>query len=103
MTAATAFVSSPFLYPTSRQFPFDGVCDLIVRALEERNWQVPGIKVKFGDCAAYRMVSRIESAEFRLWFCRIQRRLNTNWNDIAGVTTLVIPQKELHVYEDESG
>jgi hypothetical protein len=51
-----------FLYPHSRQFPFDEVCEQIVRALEERNY-----------------------------------------NDTAAVTEIVIPRKELHVYDDESG
>lgn len=96
-----------FLYPKSRQFPFDEVCDQIVRALEERNWDVPGINVEFdvygsGD-EKYRMVHCIKGDDFKLWFCRIQGRLNLTLNDIAAVTEIVIPKKELHVYEDESG
>ena len=36
-----------FLYPYSRQFPFDEVAEKIVRAIEKRNWKVPGITVEF--------------------------------------------------------
>jgi len=28
-----------FLYPISRQFPFDDTCEKIVRELEKRNWR----------------------------------------------------------------
>lgn len=97
-----------FLYPTSRQFPFDEVCERIVRGLEERNFQVPGIKVTFDEYgtgeAKFRMVKTITGNDFKLWFCRVQGRLgNGRWNDIAAVTEIVIPMMELHVYEDEAG
>lgn len=95
-----------FLYPTSRQFPFDEVCEQIVRALEERNWSVPGITVEFDvygtGAQKYRLVRHIRGDGFRLNFGRPQARMG-NWNDTAAVTEIVIPQKELHVYEDESG
>lgn len=96
-----------FLYPTSRQFPFDEVCERIVRELEARNWRVPDIKVEFdiygtGE-AKYQMVRYIKGDNFKLWFCRIQGRLNNHWNNTAAVSELVIPRMELHVYEDESG
>lgn len=96
-----------FLYPEARQFPFDEVCELIVRALEERNWNVPGITVDFdvrgtGD-EKYRRVSHIKGGDFKLWFGRAQGRLGRNWSNAAAVTELIIPKKELHVYEDESG
>lgn len=35
-----------FLYPTSRKFPFDDACGDVVRGLEARNWDVPGITVE---------------------------------------------------------
>jgi hypothetical protein len=95
-----------FLYPHSRQFPFDEVCEQIVRALEERNWNVPGISVEFdvygtGD-EKYRMVRHIKGQNFKLWFCRVQGNMG-HYNDTAAVTEIVIPRKELHVYDDESG
>ena len=36
-----------FLYPTSRMFPVDEVCEKIVRELEKRDWNVPDINVEF--------------------------------------------------------
>ena len=101
-------VMTEFLYPTSRQFPFDKVCDIIVRALEERNWQVPDIDVEFHEYGSgaqkFRAVSQIKSQDFKLWFCRVQRTMpGGRWNDTAAVTEIVIPGKELYVYDDESG
>jgi hypothetical protein len=102
----TAINEPTFLYPNSRQFPFDEVCEQIVRALEERNWSVPGISVDFDvygtGAQKYRCVRYIKGDDFKLWFCRIQANMGS-WNDTAAVTEIVIPQKELHVYEDESG
>lgn len=95
-----------FIYPKSRMFPFDEVCELIVRALEARNWAVPGISVKFHEYDTgeprYRMVDTIWSDEFSLWFCRIQGMLDNGLNDTGAITRLVIPEMELHVYEDNS-
>lgn len=97
-----------FLYPSVQKFPFDSTCEQIVRELEKRNWQVPGINVEFHEYGSaaqkFRAVSWIKSQDFKLWFCRVQRLLpGGRWNDTAGVTEIVIPKKELHVYEDESG
>jgi hypothetical protein len=97
-----------FLYPTSRQFPVDEVCERIVRELEKRNWNVPGITVEFHDYGTgdqkFRAVDHIRSQDFKLWFCRKQRTMpGGRLNDIAAVNEIVIPKKELHVYEDESG
>ena len=100
-----------FLYPTSRQYPFDKVCEQIVRELEKRNWQVPGIKVDFniygsGD-KKYRLARCIESddLDFRLYFGRIQGSLGEDgyYNDTAAVSRINIPLRELSVYEHESG
>lgn len=86
-----------FLYPTSRQFPFDKVCEKIVRELEVRNWNVPDIRVKFYDYGTgeekYRMVESITGKDFYINFCRGQ----------AAVSEIIIPRKELHVFDDESG
>jgi hypothetical protein len=97
-----------FLYPCSRQFPFDEVTESIVRQLEKRNWQVPGITVDFDDYGSgeekYRMVRYVRGLDFKLWFCRKQRTMpGGRYNDTAAVTDIVIPQQELHVYEDQSG
>lgn len=100
-------VKVQFLYPTSRQFPFDEVCEQIVRELEKRNWQVPGIEVDFHEygrgAQKYRAVSRVVGLDFALRFGRVQQRLPGDWNDTAAVTGINIPKKELHVYNDESG
>jgi hypothetical protein len=93
-----------FLYPTSRQFPMDETCERIVRELEKRGWNVPGIKVEFRDYGpGYRMVDRLSGDDFALWFCRVQGRLTPKWNDTAAVTEIQIPRRELHIYNDESG
>lgn len=97
-----------FLYPYVVKFPFDAVCGQIVRALEERNWKVPGITVDFHTYGTgeqkFRSVSVIAGPNFRIWFGRKQRTMPGGvWNDIAAVTQLNIPMKELSVYEDESG
>lgn len=97
-----------FLSPTSGQFPFDGVCGDIVRELEKKKWRVPGISVEFHDYGSgdqkFRMVSSIKSDDFNLRFCRKQQEIpGGRWNDIAAVTEISIPKKEIHVYEDESG
>lgn len=96
-------MESRFLYPHSRQFPFDEVCEHIVRELEARNWTVPGITVEFNSYGSYRMVSYLKGDGFELWFCRIQGHLGGTWNNTAAVTEMIIPGKELHVYDDESG
>lgn len=96
-----------FLYPRSRQFPFDEVCERIVRELERRNWNVPGIEVDFDVYGSgeskYQMVRHLKGADFKLWFCRTQGSAGDGYNDTAAVTEIVIPQKELHVHKDESG
>jgi len=97
-----------FLYPTSREFPFDEICSKIIHELEKRNWKVGGIKVEFHTYGTgaekYRMVNSLEGKDFKLWFCRVQR---TMWggrlNDTAAIHQINIPKMELSVYEDESG
>lgn len=96
-----------FLYPNVCQFPFDKICEQIVRELEKRNWDVPGIDVRFREYGSgaqkFRIVSEIKSHDFRFEFCRVQRTMPSGWNDTAAVARIIIPKKELHVYEDESG
>jgi hypothetical protein len=97
-----------FLYPKEGKFPFDAVCMQIVTALEERAWKVPGISVSFHNYGSgddkYRMVGDIRGEDFLLRFCRTQETLaEGRWNDIAGVTKIIIPEQDLGVYSDESG
>ena len=96
-----------FLYPYSRQFPFDEVAEKIVRAIEKRNWKVPGITIEFdiygsGE-AKYQMVRCITGDNFKLYFCRVQGCINDRWNDKAALHSVCIPKQILEVYEDESG
>ena len=96
-----------FLYPHSRQFPFDEVSEKIVKALEKRNWKVPGINIKF-ECygsgeAKYQMVSSITGDNFKLYFCRNQGKLDGRWNDTAALYSVYIPKQNINVYSDESG
>lgn len=95
-----------FLYPTSREFPFDEVTGQIVRALEERGFDVPGIRVEmdsYGPSHSYRKVETVVGDDFRIRYGRPQGRIGPNLNDTAAVSEINIPKKELHVYDDNSG
>lgn len=106
-----------FLYPKSRQYPFDEVSEQIVRALEARAWKVPGLVVEFREYGSgaqkLRYVSSITSDQsaidlahhdVRIEFGRIQGLLpGGRWNDTAAVQEVRLPRRALHVYEDESG
>ena len=96
-----------FLYPHSRQFPFDEVAEKIVRALEKRNWKVPGITIEFDTYgsgeAKYQMVRFITGSNFKLHFNRKQGQLNAHWNDCAALHSVCIPKQHLEVFSDESG
>jgi hypothetical protein len=106
-----------FLYPKSRQFPFDEVCEQIVRALHARDWKVPGFKVSFRDYGSgaqkLRYVGGIVSDQsaidlgmhdVEIRFGRPQDQLpGGRWNDVAAVDEVRIAKQALHVYNDESG
>lgn len=96
-----------FLYPKSRQYPIDEVCEKIVKALERKKWKVPGIQVTFFNSGKgeekYRQVYEIKGENFKLHFGRIQGQINSLKNDTAAIGQVTIPQKELHIYGDESG
>lgn len=96
-----------FLYPTSRQFPFDEVAEKIVRAIEKRNWKVPGLTIEFSTFgsgeAKYQLIRSITGDNFKLYFSRTQGKLDTYWFDSAGLTEICIPNQIIEVYEDESG
>ena len=96
-----------FLYPSSRQFPFDEVAEKIVKAIEKRNWKVPGITVKFDSYgsgeAKYHMVRSIKGDNFMLYFSRNQGKLDKHWYDTAALHSICIPKQIIEVYDDESG
>ena len=99
-----------FLYPKSRQFPFDEVCEQIVRALQARNWKVPGFLVKFYDYGSgaqkLRRVLSVTSdqTDIKIAFGRPQGTLpGGRWHDCAAVAEVQLPKRSLRVYEDESG
>ena len=106
-----------FLYPKSRQFPFDEVSEQIVRALHARDWKVPGFVVEFRDYGSgaqkLRYVSKIESDpsaidlgqhDVLIDFGRPQGTLpGGRLNDCAAVNEVRLSRRALRVYEDESG
>ena len=106
-----------FLYPKSRQFPFDEVGEQIVRALEARAWKVPGFSVEFREYGSgaqkLRYVSSIQSDQsaidlahhdVRIEFGRPQGLLpGGRWNDTAAVNEVRFLRRSLRVYDDESG
>ncbi len=99
-----------FLYPTSRQFPFDDVCEQIVRALHARNWQVPGFKITMSTYGSgeqkLRHVGEIVNAslDVKIRFGRQQGLLPGGaYKDVAAVHEVQIARRALDVYEDESG
>ncbi|MEC7838591.1 MAG: hypothetical protein VX777_00975 [Chlamydiota bacterium] len=100
-------IYTTFLYPKSREYPFDEVCEKIVRALEKRSWTVPGIEVQFLDYEdhdeRYRQVSTIQSKDFSLRFWRVQERIDYWKKNTAAIGTIKIPQKALVVYENAAG
>ena len=106
-----------FLYPKSRQYPFDEVSELIVRALHARDWKVPGFSISFRDYGSgaqkLRYVSSVVSDQsaidlgmhdVEIRFGRPQGLLpGGKYNDTAAVDEVRIGKRSLHVYEDESG
>lgn len=95
-----------FLYPKSRQFPFDEVCEKIVNSIEKRNWEVPGLNIEFEIYGSgeekYSYIKKIYGEDFKLYFCRKQGSLK-GYNDIAAVSEVTIPFQQIQVNEDESG
>lgn len=106
-----------FLYPTSRQYPFDEVSGQIVRALEKRGWKVPGFLIEFHDYGSgaqkVRYVSSIKSDrdaldrgqhDVKILFGRPQDVLpGGRFNDCAAVYDVQLPGQCLRVFQDESG
>ena len=100
-------VKPKFLYPHSRQFPFDSIASDIITELKKRNWKVPGIVVKFDSYgsgeAKYKKVRYISGQDFKLTFSRKQEMLDSRWSDTAALCSVHIPRECLEVFEDESG
>lgn len=100
-------VEPKFLYPHSRQFPFDSIASDIVTELEKRNWKIPGIVVEFDSYgsgeAKYKKVRNIKGQDFKLTFGRKQGKLDSRWNDTAALCGVHIPHECLEVFDDESG
>ena len=76
-----------FLYPKSRMFQFDEVTERIVRALEKRNWSVPGITVDFhtygtGE-AKYRIVENVYGENIKLYFQSLRHKGTRNPKNIT--------------------
>lgn len=96
-----------FLYPKGTQYPFDEVCEKIVRVLEKRNWNTSGIEVNFVNDTlgrqTFRRVTKISGNNFRLTFGREQGRIAPGLKDLAAVHEIVIPKRELTVYAEEEG
>lgn len=91
------------LYPTARTFPFDKTCSEIVQVLENRNWNIPNIEVKFYEYSGYRMISSITGLDFKLVFCRIQGSLGNDCNNIAAVADITVMDTGISVYSDGCG
>lgn len=94
-----------FLYPTLRQFDFDEVCELIVRSLEKRNWQVPGLTVEFRHYGQGEeklcYVGSIVGNDFKIEFGRNQGKIPGCYhNDVAAACVIAIPKHEVHVSAD---
>ncbi len=103
--------NSRFLSPVGHVTPeyevLDSVTNEIFSALQNRNWNVPGITVTFscyGDPRErYRMVHSIEGNDFLLTFCRVIESLSNHYDNCAGCYKIVIPKHELEYHEDLSG
>lgn len=97
-----------FLYPHARDYGFDEVCEKIVRALEKRHFDVPGIDVQISTYGSgeqrMRAVRRITGKEFSLGFSRGQGLLPEGvFIDTAAVCDVAIQGEKISVYEDHSG
>lgn len=97
-------VRPKFLYPYKKQFPFDEVAEKIVKAMEKRNWKVPGITVEFDIFGSgkekYKLVRCITGDDFKLYFYRKQEKLSDNLYDTAGLSRICIPKQILEVYDE---
>lgn len=84
----------------------DEPAEKIVRALEAKNWNVPGIKVEFDEYGAnneYKRVLHVRAPDYVLFFCIGKELLDENHYNTANLHMATIPKKELSVFDDHSG
>lgn len=88
-------IQPKFVYPSSRQFPFDALGSRIINELELRYWKVPGLTITVDIYGTgkekFQKISDIEGKDFLLHF------------DYEGLRHIIIPYIDLSVYSDESG
>jgi hypothetical protein len=91
------------LRPTSQMYPeIDGPAARLVEVMEQRGWEVPGVKVEFYSYGLGTRVGTIAGDGWRVHYGRPQGRRG-NWNDTAAVDRIVFGRKGLGVYDDWSG
>lgn len=95
-----------FLWPAVERFAVDSICNLIVRELDARSWQVPGIEVEFDSYgsgeAKYSLVRLVKGEDFELRFGRPVGRLGNKYNNCSGIATIKIPELELELFENDA-
>ena len=91
-----------FTYPTARDYPVDEVAENIVRALEKRNWDVPGITVDFDIYGSgekrYMKVATITGEDFIFNFDREQGMLDSLNEDKSALWRVVIADEDIWMY-----
>lgn len=106
MNTSVARPAPLFLRPTARNYPVDEVCAKIAEALEARNWEVPGIEVKFttygSGASLFRMLYEVRGNDFALRYHRSQG-LNDGFYDMAAINRIAILKKDVELYGDGSG
>jgi hypothetical protein len=85
-----------FQFPCSRKYPVDQMCERIVRALQARNFAVPGLKIaiKRPSWSNEEFVTNIQGPNFEIDF--------DNRDSIAAVeaTRIHIPGKQLRLHSN---
>ena len=91
-----------FTYPAAREYPIDEIAEEIVRELEKRNWNVPGITVNFDIYGSgekrYMKVERIAGKEFALNYGREQGDLDSINKDSSALWVATISCEEVWMY-----
>lgn len=94
-----------FLCPKAKKNQFDEVCVKIVKAIEKRNWKVPGLTIKFSVYGSgeskYCYIKNIYGDDFKLDFCKVEDELE-GYNDKSVLFQVTIPFQQMRVYGDES-
>ncbi len=91
-----------------QQYPFDGICEQIIRELAVRNFNVPGMKIDFHRFGSGRAkcvrVNSIEGNNFRLWFSRSLGKIGkTGARNSSGASIIIIPGMQLLLYSPSDG